>query len=277
MGVSHIDNVLMILGISKAMKENEREIITRELIKGFNDACEEAETKVTGGQSVMNPWPMIGGTAVSSVDTTSIIMPNNIQLNDDLILTKPLGTQVAVNSFEWLRKKSKEYEKLTNLNKNNSNNNLLYKCNDKDILEMYSIGIESMCRLNKTAAKLMKKYKSNGATDITGFGFKGHLLNLYEAQLNKDEFDFVITNMPLIRCSDIINDYINDFKLKEGYSPETSGGILLALNKKHSKDFIKEMNDNNECAWIVGEVVKKDSNSDNNSVIFRKDRSYEII
>jgi selenide,water dikinase len=31
-----------------------------------------------------------------------------------------------------------------------------------------------MAYLNKNAAKLMKKYKSHGATDITGFGILGH-------------------------------------------------------------------------------------------------------
>jgi selenide,water dikinase len=35
-----------------------------------------------------------------------------------------------------------------------------------------------MCRLNKDSAKLMKKYQSHGATDITGFGLIGHAQNL---------------------------------------------------------------------------------------------------
>jgi len=34
--------------------------------------------------------------------------------------------------------------------------------------------MESMSILNNNAAKLMKKYKSHGATDITGFGILGH-------------------------------------------------------------------------------------------------------
>lgn len=49
MGVSNVDNVLMILGICKAMNEKEREVVTSLMIKGFNDACKEANTKVTGG------------------------------------------------------------------------------------------------------------------------------------------------------------------------------------------------------------------------------------
>ena len=63
MGIDRIDNILMVLGISLEMSEHERKVVTKEMIRGFNDCALEAGTLVTGGQSVMNPWPMIGGTA----------------------------------------------------------------------------------------------------------------------------------------------------------------------------------------------------------------------
>ena len=49
MGIDRVDHMLMILGVSREMKEEDREIVTREMIRGFNDCAEEAETKVTGG------------------------------------------------------------------------------------------------------------------------------------------------------------------------------------------------------------------------------------
>ena len=45
------------------MKEEWREIVTREMIRGLDDCAKEAGTKVTGGQTIMNPWPIIGGVA----------------------------------------------------------------------------------------------------------------------------------------------------------------------------------------------------------------------
>eukprot|EP00356_Strombidium_inclinatum_P016866 CAMPEP_0170510296 /NCGR_PEP_ID=MMETSP0208-20121228/65692_1 /TAXON_ID=197538 /ORGANISM="Strombidium inclinatum, Strain S3" /LENGTH=76 /DNA_ID=CAMNT_0010793747 /DNA_START=241 /DNA_END=471 /DNA_ORIENTATION=- len=63
MGIDRVDNILMILGVSRLMNPEFREIVTREMIQGFNDCAELADTKVTGGQSVMNPWPIIGGVA----------------------------------------------------------------------------------------------------------------------------------------------------------------------------------------------------------------------
>ena len=63
MGISRVDHMLMVLAISQMMTEKEREVITRELIRGFDDTAKEAGCFVTGGQSIMNPWPIIGGVA----------------------------------------------------------------------------------------------------------------------------------------------------------------------------------------------------------------------
>jgi len=38
------------------------------MIRGFLDKAKEAETSITGGHSVRNPWVMIGGVAMSVVD-----------------------------------------------------------------------------------------------------------------------------------------------------------------------------------------------------------------
>ena len=63
MGIDRIDNILMVLGISLEMSELERKVVTKEMIRGFNDCATEAGTTITGGQSIMNPWPIIGGVA----------------------------------------------------------------------------------------------------------------------------------------------------------------------------------------------------------------------
>lgn len=42
MGIDRIDHMLMILGVSLKMTENDREIVTREMIKGFNDCATDA-------------------------------------------------------------------------------------------------------------------------------------------------------------------------------------------------------------------------------------------
>jgi selenide,water dikinase len=56
---------------------------------------------------------------------------------------------------------------------------------------------------------------------------------------------------------DVINNNVQNFKLLEGYSAETSGGILTMLEKSKVKDFINEHKEKyGQDVWIVGEVVK---------------------
>lgn len=97
MGVPRVDHMLMILSVSLEMQELEREIITKEMMRGFNDCATDAGTKITGGQSVMNPWPMIGGVANVMVLKNEYVKPNYGEPGDLILLTKPLGTQQAVN------------------------------------------------------------------------------------------------------------------------------------------------------------------------------------
>jgi len=92
MGVPRVDHMLMILGVSLQMNEQAREIVTREMIRGFNDCATEAGTSITGGQSIMNPWPMIGGVANVMLLKDEYVKPNFGEVGDLILLTKPLGT-----------------------------------------------------------------------------------------------------------------------------------------------------------------------------------------
>jgi len=49
MGIDRVDHMLMVLAVALQMNEKEREIVTREMIRGFNDCCSEAGTLITGG------------------------------------------------------------------------------------------------------------------------------------------------------------------------------------------------------------------------------------
>jgi selenide,water dikinase len=57
----------------------------------------------------MNPWPMIGGTANVTCFENEYQRVDRGQPGDVLVLTKPLGTQVAVNVHEWRIKKDPKF------------------------------------------------------------------------------------------------------------------------------------------------------------------------
>lgn len=78
MGVTEVDTMLMILGVCRDMSEKERDVVTTQMIRGFNDLAHQAQTNVTGGQTVMNPWPIVGGVAMS-VRSGESTVPSTLQ------------------------------------------------------------------------------------------------------------------------------------------------------------------------------------------------------
>lgn len=50
-----------------------------------------------------NMWPMLGGCAIGIVKDNEFRWPYNAKPGDKLILTKPLGTRLAINTMQWLK------------------------------------------------------------------------------------------------------------------------------------------------------------------------------
>lgn len=83
------------------------------MIQGFTDAAVDAQTQVGGGQTVYNMWPMMGGTAISVVEDGQFVMPNHAMPGDRIILTKPLGTRLAINAMQWIKTSPEKRAKIT--------------------------------------------------------------------------------------------------------------------------------------------------------------------
>ena len=264
-GVTQCDNVLLLVAACTKMTESERFICTKEMIRGFQYTCEkEANTTITGGQTVLNPWPIIGGIATSIVKGNEFIRTDQAQIGDVLILTKPLGTQIAVNVHQWKTESTADH------NHNNTIHPLWKKCIEKNIFqkedrddaadEMMHQAIVYMVRLNKNAASLMIKYGATACTDVTGFGILGHCQNLLENQQNShNNMQMMIHTLPCIKNTMQINDTIFNFQLRTGYSAETSGGLLICMSPTNAIEYCKELqqlSEQQETCWIIGNVVE---------------------
>ncbi|MES1923458.1 hypothetical protein MHBO_005032, partial [Bonamia ostreae] len=93
-----------------------------------------------------------------------------------------------------------------------------------NIVRCYKIASASMSRLNKKSGELLTKYGAKAATDVTGFGLLGHLQSLVEIQ--ESEVGFAVETIPVIKDTAEIDGACNKmFRLLEGLSAETSGGI----------------------------------------------------
>jgi len=243
MGAIDIDNMLMLLSTSNKMNEKERDTVMPLMLEGFRDCAAEAGTMVQGGQTVVNPWLIIGGVATSVCKPDEIIMPENAVIGDVIVLTKPLGTQVAVNAHQWLER-SDRWSRISSI------------VTENDVRKGYRRAMNSMARLNRTAARLMHKYNAHACTDVTGFGILGHAQNLAKHQ--KNEVSFVIHNLPIIaHMSSISQSCGINFGLLQGTSAETSGGLFIVLPREQAAAYCKELQaEEGYQAWIIGVVEK---------------------
>uniref|UniRef100_A0A5S6QRM8 PurM-like C-terminal domain-containing protein n=1 Tax=Trichuris muris TaxID=70415 RepID=A0A5S6QRM8_TRIMR len=243
MGVTSCDNMLMLLSVSNKMSEKERDVVTPLLMNGFQDAVREAGSRVEGGQSVVNPWVIIGGVATSVCSPESVIMPFDSQPGDVLVLTKPLGTQVIVNIYHWMQQNLEKYDSVKHV------------LNPEAVRFVYRLAAESMARLNRNAAMLMHKYGARAATDVTGFGILGHAENL--AKVQKAEVSFCIHTLPVFHGIATAAEAAGFRRLLKGTSPETSGGLLIALPQDAASEFCEEIEQlDGQPAWIIGTVEK---------------------
>ncbi|TPP67238.1 Selenide water dikinase [Fasciola gigantica] len=246
MGVVNCDNMLLLLGVAQGMSVTEREVCVKLLIEGFRDCALEANTFIRGGQTVLSPWLMIGGVATSVCDDSEYIMPNRAEKGDLLVLTKPLGTQVAVNVHQWMHDQHTFWTQ-----------NLQQITTEDEVESLFSAAAMSMTHLNRNAARLMHKYDAHGCTDVTGFGLVGHANNLAKFQ-SRPNIAFSLHTLPCLAGTVRLSTALNDrFKLLRGLCPETSGGLLILLAKEKADQFCKELSELEGCpAWIVGEVVE---------------------
>mmetsp|Transcript_12852 Transcript_12852/g.30054 ORF Transcript_12852/g.30054 Transcript_12852/m.30054 type:complete len:353 (-) Transcript_12852:331-1389(-) len=266
-GVQHCDFVLMLLAASRDMSPEERTICTNLMVRGFRDACTEAETTVTGGQTVLNPWPIIGGVATSVVTRDEYVSSDGARVGDVLVLTKPLGTQVAVNVHEWRKKNEKHgHDRFWDrILEHGENGEALVT--DSEAEEMMHKAVRSMSKLNRLASKIMTKHNAHAATDVTGFGILGHAQNLMDNQVA--ECGVELHTLPCIANTLKVNDEILNFRLRVGYSAETSGGLMISMSESDAMEYCAELrqlekeayNYNSDGGnldfgpWIIGKVV----------------------
>lgn len=110
-GVTDIDHFLVVLSLSTEMSRAQREAVAVDIMRGMEDKLEEAGTVIGGGQTVFNPWVTTGGSVTAFFDSQregfELFSNRDAVPGDVLVLTKPLGTQLAINFAQYLRKSAK--------------------------------------------------------------------------------------------------------------------------------------------------------------------------
>ncbi|MEM2959767.1 MAG: selenide, water dikinase SelD [Candidatus Jordarchaeaceae archaeon] len=233
MGGTDVVSFLAILGIPENMPLK----MAEEMLRGINDLISElGTTTITGGHTVINPWPLVGGVASGIAHPDQIVTHKDAQPGDIIILTKPLGTQPAMAVYRGLREAAVAEQ-------------ILELVSRKEAEEMVEKGIKLMTTSNKPVAEAMRVVKPHASTDVTGFGLLGHTRGIAESS----KLDITIHTIPVIKGTLQISDLFG-YGLQSGESAETAGGMILFVPSDLKKNLEHELDRRSVPHYEIGKA-----------------------
>lgn len=219
-----------------------------EILRGGAEKVAEAGGILAGGHSIADTGVKYGLSVTGLVDSHHLYANDAGQPGDKLLLTKALGVGLLCTANRV----------------------------GEAAPEHMAAAISSMTTLNKTAAEISRRYTVHAATDVTGFSFLGHLHEMMGGRLSckinaravpvlpgaeKAADDFLYTAAgqrnrnhtgPFVRFEGV------PFAMEEVlFDPQTSGGLLLAVDPAEASALEKELQSAGLPAKIVGEIVPR--------------------
>jgi selenide,water dikinase len=131
-----------------------------------------------------------------------------------------------------------------------------------------------MARLNKQASEAMLSVRTHAATDVTGFGLAGHLKEMLKETLGaeiyreklpyfKETVEFASSGfLPggLYRNRDFYGEHVmasrKDFFYDIIFDPQTSGGLLMAVDPEDAEKFAEKASQLNVEYWVIGKFIE---------------------
>jgi selenide,water dikinase len=222
--------------------------ILKEILTGGLSKVQESGALLVGGHSLDDSDIKYG------LSVTGVVHPNKILTNahahpgDRLVLTKPLGTGIIATALKGRVASEAALAKIT----------------------------ESMTTLNRVASEVMLEIGVNACTDITGFGFLGHVLEM--AMASNVGIAITANSVPIfpeaeeyasmgmvpggtgrnrefascrIELAGTIPDTIMDIL----YDAQTSGGLLISVEGEKAQRLLEQLHSKGvRQAAMVGEV-----------------------
>ena len=219
-----------------------------EILRGGAEKVAEAGGSLAGGHSITDTGVKYGLSVTGLVDPRRMTANDTGRPGDKLLLTKALGVGLICTANRVGEAAPDQMEG----------------------------AIRSMTTLNKTAAEIAHKYEVHAATDVTGFGFLGHLHEMMGDKLScvidahavpvlpgaweaADACLYTAAGQrnrnhtgPFVRFENV------PFPMEEIlFDPQTSGGLLLAAAPQDAAALEQELRAAGLPAAIVGEILEK--------------------
>ena len=219
-----------------------------EILRGGAEKVAETGGSLAGGHSIADTGVKYGLSVTGLVDPRRMTANDTGRPGDKLLLTKALGVGLICTANRVGEAAPDQMEG----------------------------AIRSMTTLNKTAAEIAHKYEVHAATDVTGFGFLGHLHEMMGDKLScvidahavpvlpgaweaADACLYTAAGQrnrnhtgPFVRFENV------PFPMEEIlFDPQTSGGLLLAAAPQDAAALEQELRAAGLPAAIVGEILEK--------------------
>jgi selenide,water dikinase len=185
---------------------------------------------------------------MGTVHPSKVGMKGGARPGDRLLLTKPLGVGIITTAAKGDAADPAHVEEAT----------------------------RTMLQLNRQAAELAQQVNVHAITDITGFALLGHAYEM--ASSSGARFCFALDQLPFLpgakdyaeqwlfpggSCNNqrTFEDHVDSERLEEEmemllYTPETSGGLLIALAQEEAGRLEALCQQAGQAIWHVGEVVE---------------------
>jgi selenide,water dikinase len=222
--------------------------VARQVLEGSRAICKQAGIPLAGGHSIDCPEPVFGLAVTGKVRKEHLKQNNQAKAGSLLYLTKSLGIGIVTTA----QKKGIVDE------------------------EHLKVAVDSMLALNSFGAVLGKLPYVNALTDVTGFGLLGHLTEVCDGSNLSARIEF--NKVPVF---DFLDAYIQQKSMPGGTQrnwesyghkvspisdeqriiladPQTSGGLLVAVDSDKSEEFERLASDNGLSLKPFGELIPKE-------------------
>ncbi len=194
----------------------------RGILRGGYDKVYEAGALITGGHSIFDPEPKYGLAVTGFVHPDRILTNAGAKPGDVLFLTKPLGIGVVTTAAK------------------------AELCPPESLAAAHRL----MTTLNKSARDVMVRFRVHACTDVTGFGFLGHLSEMAQGSgvavtVDTATVDFLPGALELA-ADGLLPEGMYRNRRYAGtvvdagdtpvavqdllYDPQTAGGLLMAVD-----------------------------------------------
>lgn len=219
-----------------------------QILKGGADKALEAGCLIVGGHTVDDAEPKYGLAVVGEAHPAKLLTKGGAHPGDLIYLTKPLGTGILSTAF---------------------------KGGDLDEAG-FAQAVGSMRSLSRPASEAAVEAGLRGATDVTGFGFLGHLLEMCQeghvgAVVHVDALPFfegveaqalaenipggTVANLAAVRHALRGAEGFSEDRLLMIADAQTSGGLLLAVPPGAAASLEAGLERRGARAWCVGAFV----------------------